>query len=162
MLFAYGSSTQTAPGDTDRYMCSAQQSRFRPTRIVSTTRFVTGSIRETLGPPAFATQTAPGATAMPSGCGPLWMVAVTLFVSGSTREIVSSDEFDSHTAPSPAATASGVGTLILATTTFRVGSIRMSADWVPLIAQTAPSPTASGPPPLTGLIPRPTRIRATT
>jgi hypothetical protein len=125
-------------------------------------RFVAGSIRERLGPPAFATQTAPGETAMPSGCGPTRMVAVTLFTAGSTRETVSSEGFESHTAPSPAATASGVWTLIFATMAFRAGSIRMSVDRALLMAQTAPSPTANGPPPLTGSIPRPTRIAATT
>src|SRR5215470_9967651 len=102
MLFAYGRATQTAWGDANRYVCSAQQSRFGPSRIVATTRFVAGSIRDTLGSPAFATQTAPGVTAMPSGCGPTAMVAVTLFVSGSIREIVSSDGVESHTAPLPA------------------------------------------------------------
>ena len=128
MLFAFGRATQTAPGDANTYVCSAQHSCFEPTRIVVTTRFVAGSIRERLGPPAFATQTAPGDTAMPSGCLPTRTVAVTLFEAGSTREIVSSDGFESHTAPAPAATVSGVCTLILATTAFRLGSIRMSDD----------------------------------
>jgi hypothetical protein len=55
---------------------------------------VTGSIRETLGPPAsakppaFATQTAPGETAMPWGCEPTGMVAATVFVAGSMRVTV--------------------------------------------------------------------------
>ena len=81
-LFPYGTATQTARGDAITLMCSAQQARFGPTRMVATTRFVAGSIRETLGPPAFATQTAPGETAIPSGLGPTSMVAVTLFVRG--------------------------------------------------------------------------------
>src|SRR5438552_18929484 len=92
-------------------MCSAQQARGGPTRIVVTTRFVAGSILETLGPPAFATQTASGATAMPDGCGPTWIVAVTLFVTGSIRETVSSDGQESQTAPSQAPAASGPGPL---------------------------------------------------
>src|SRR5580765_4582418 len=117
-FFPYGTATQTARGDAITFMCSAQQARFGPTRIVATTRFVAGSIRETLGPPAVATQTAPGETAMPSGCGPTGMVAMTLFVAGSTRVTVFNDGLESQTAPSPAAAASGVPTLILATMTF--------------------------------------------
>jgi aspartate carbamoyltransferase catalytic subunit len=70
-------------------MCSEQQAAFEPTRIVATTRFVVGSIRDTLGPPALATQTAPGKTATPAGCGPTGIVAVSLFVEGSTRTTVS-------------------------------------------------------------------------
>ena len=106
-LFPYGTATQTARGDAITLMCSAQQARFGPTGMVATTRFVAGSIRETLGPPAVATHTAPGETAIPSGLGPTWMVAVTLFVEGSMRVTVSSDGLESQTAPSPAATVSG-------------------------------------------------------
>jgi len=45
-------------------------------------------MRETLGPPMFATQTAPGETATRSGCAPTRIVAVTWFVFGSIRETV--------------------------------------------------------------------------
>ena len=45
-------------------------------------------MRETLGPPAFTTHTAPGDTATPTGCEPTWIVARTLFVAGSMREIL--------------------------------------------------------------------------
>jgi hypothetical protein len=45
-------------------MKSEQHARAGPTGIVATTRFDAGSIRETLGPPLFATQTAPGETAI--------------------------------------------------------------------------------------------------
>src|SRR5579859_5508553 len=89
--FAFGTATQTLPPLAVRLICSAQQARFGPTRIVATTRFVAGSMRETLGPPALATQTALGEMAIPAGCGPTWMLAVTLFVAGSMRETVSFD-----------------------------------------------------------------------
>src|SRR3954451_12843707 len=102
-LFPYGTATQTARRDAITLACSAQQARFGPTRMVATTRLVAGSIRETLGPPAFATHTASGSTAIPSGLEPTWMVAVTLFVAGSIRVTVSSDGLESQTAPSPAA-----------------------------------------------------------
>ena len=71
-----------------RLKCSEQQASFGPTGIVATTRFVNGSMRETLGPPAFTTHTAPGDTATPTGCEPTWIVARTLFVAGSMREIL--------------------------------------------------------------------------
>src|SRR5690349_11907443 len=163
-LLQYGTATQTALGDAITFVCSAQQTRFGPTRIVATTRFVAGSIRETLGPSAFATQTAPGETAIPCGCGPTLIVSVTVFVAGSTRVTLFSDGSVSQTAPSPAASASGGFILILSTMAFRAGSIRMSVALPLLIAQTAPSPTAKGPPP-SWPIPgtdRPTRMRATT
>src|SRR5207249_6304701 len=88
---AFGTATQTVSRVAVRLMCSEQQSSFGPTRMVATTRFVAGSMRETLGPPALATQTAPGEMAIPSGCGPTPMLFVTLFVAGSTRETESLD-----------------------------------------------------------------------
>src|SRR5256885_14487864 len=109
-------------------MCSAKRAGGGPRRMVVTTRFVAGSILETLGPPAFATQTASGATAMPEGCGPTWIVAVTLFVTGSIRETVSSDGEESQTAPSPAAPASGAGPVIRAPTAPRAGPARIGLD----------------------------------
>ena len=63
------------------------------------------------------------------------------------RETVSLAGRESQTPPSPAAAASTGNTLIRATTAFRFGSIRISVDSIPLIAQTAPSPTVSAPPP---------------
>src|SRR5213592_969828 len=145
ILFAFGTATQSAPGDATRLMCCEQQASLGPTRIVATTRFVAGSIRETLGPPALATHTAPGETEIPAGCGPTPMVAVTLFVAGSKRETAFPAGCESQTAPSPATAASGGETLIRATTALRLGSIRMSDDSAVLIAQTAPSPTVRGP-----------------
>ena len=91
ILFSFGMPTHTAPYAAIKLKCSEQQATFGPTRIVATTRFVSGSMRETLGPPAFTTQTAPGETAMATGCGPTWIVARTLFVAGSMRETVSSE-----------------------------------------------------------------------
>src|SRR5439155_9121859 len=122
-----------------------------------TTRFAAGSIRETLGPPVSATQTAPGETAIPSGCLPTGIVATTRFVRGSIRETVLSEGCEIQTAPLPAAASlqacGNVGhgllglTLIRAMTVLRFGSIRSSVDALSLIAQTAPSPTANPPDP---------------
>ena len=67
-------------------MCEDPEARIGPTLIVFTTRFVAVSMRVTLGSPAFATHTAPGETAIPSGCGPTRIVALTLLVRGSIRE----------------------------------------------------------------------------
>src|SRR5690349_2163036 len=90
-LLPLGTATQSAPDVTARLMCSKQQVRLGPTRIVATTRSVAGSMRETLGPPALATQTAPGVSARPAGCGPTWIIAVSLFVAGPMRATSSSD-----------------------------------------------------------------------
>ena len=60
---------QTAPPPTPTAMRS-QHAFAGATRIVATTLLVAGSMRETLGPFAFATQTAPGEVAIPSGRGP--------------------------------------------------------------------------------------------
>ena len=86
--FAFGTAAQTAPDTAARLMCSAQQADLGPTRIVAVTRFVAGSIREMLGPPASATQIAPGVRAIPLGCGPTWIFAMTLSVAGSMRTTV--------------------------------------------------------------------------
>ena len=110
-------------------------------------------MRETLGPPMFATHTAPGETAIPTGFGPTWIVAATALVRGSIRETVFREGWVNHTAPLPTANSgrSGVSpsdsTLMRATIAFRFGSIRISVESASLIAQTAPSPTASPPPP---------------
>ena len=74
-----------------------------PTWMVAITRFVDGSMRETLGPPLLPTHTAPGDTAIPKGRDPTLIVAVTSFVCGSMRETVSSVTCVSQTAPLPAA-----------------------------------------------------------
>src|SRR2546428_13730703 len=74
-----------------------------PRRMAPTTRFVTGSMRETLGPPPLATHTAPCDTAIPKGRDPTLIVAVTVFVPGSMRETVSSSTCVTHTAPLPTA-----------------------------------------------------------
>src|SRR5439155_26018002 len=124
-----------------------------PRRMVATTRFVTGSMRETLGPPPLATHTAPCDTAIPKGRDPTLIVAVTVFVPGSMRETVSSSTCVTHTAPLPTAASPHPGgsgghtlsrlSLMLATTAFRSGSIRVSTGPVSLTDQTAPSPTAN-------------------
>src|SRR5712692_2235571 len=71
--------------------------------IVATTRFVAGSIRETLGAPLFTTHTAPGETAIASGCAPTLIRVLAVFECGSTRTTTLSPGKLTHTAPSPAA-----------------------------------------------------------
>src|SRR5690348_17370669 len=44
--FPFGTATQSAPPVAVRLMCSAQQTWVGPTRIVATTRFVAGSMRD--------------------------------------------------------------------------------------------------------------------
>src|SRR6266849_10823195 len=100
--------------------------------MVATTRFVEGSMCETLGPPPLATQTAPGETAIANGRDPTLTVALTVFVAGSIRETLLSSACVTQTAPSPAAASPHPGgcaghslpnlSLTLATTAFRCGS----------------------------------------
>jgi hypothetical protein len=59
-----------------------------PTGIVSTTRFVPGSILETVPSRAFATQTAPAPTATALDPLPTSTVCRTVFVRASTRDTV--------------------------------------------------------------------------
>ncbi len=108
------------------------------TLIVAMTLLVAGSMRDTLGPPAFATQTALGDTAIPCGCGPTGITAVTVFVCGSMRATVLSGTREIQTAPSPAAASpqlAGNGghellglSVIWAATALVAGSIRDSVD----------------------------------
>ena len=114
------------------------------------------------GPPPSATQTAPGQTAIPDGCGPTRMLAISLFVAGSTRSPCPSTGRRARRHRRLRLPSGGERTLIRATTAFLAGSIRMSVDSASLIAQTAPSPTANAPPPSGGGAPRPSGIRATT
>ncbi len=144
-----GTATQTASSRAVIDMCSAQQAARGPTRIVATTRFVAGSMRDTPGPPMSATQTASRDTASPAGCRPAAMVAVTVFVDGSMRDTRSLPTvWETQTAPAPAATASpGPMSSTRASIVFVCGSIRKSVDVVSFTTQRAPSPAASAPPP---------------
>ena len=81
----------------------SEPARAGPSRTVATTLLVAGSMRETVGPPAFATQTAPGVTAIATGYLPTGMVAVTPLVDGSMRKTVLSPALGTQTAPLPAA-----------------------------------------------------------
>ena len=64
-----------------------------PTLVVFVTRFVFGSIRETVPPKRLATQTESGPVATVLGPRPTGMVKRTLLRSGSIRETVSSRLF---------------------------------------------------------------------
>ena len=78
-----------------------------PTSIVASTRFASGSTRETVPPRLFATHTAPPPAAIPVGLAPTRIVWVTAAVSVSMRETVSSCVSATQTAPSPTAIADG-------------------------------------------------------
>ncbi len=153
-LAALGTLTQTAPASAATAM-SSEQHGTDPMRTVATTLFVAGSILETLGPPLFTTQTAPGVVAIPSGWGPTGIVAASELVLGSIRKTLLSNIRAIHSAPLPAAASpqlpgrsvhmffDAMG--VRATTVFVAGSIRNKIGTVSLVAQTAPSPTASAP-----------------
>src|SRR5207249_877787 len=57
-----------------------------PVRIVATTSFDSGSIRDTVEPSKWATHTAPAAAMSPSGPFPTFTVAATVPASGSSTE----------------------------------------------------------------------------
>src|SRR5204863_3132171 len=107
-------------------------------------------MRETLGVPLSTTHTAPGVVATPSGCGPTGIGAPTELSRGSMRKTVSSDTREIHTASLPVAASpqlpgsSGHALcdliLMRATTAFFFGSMRISAETVSLVVQTAPPP----------------------
>ena len=154
MLAALGTLTQTAPAPAATAM-SSEQHGTGPIRTVATTWFVAGSILETLGPPLFTTQTAPGVVAIPSGCGPTGIVAASELSCGSIRRTLSSYTRAIQSAPLPAAASpqlpgksvqaffDAMG--VRATTVFVAGSIRIKIGTASLVAQTAPSPTARAP-----------------
>src|SRR5690242_719392 len=154
-LSALGRLTQIAPAPAATAMWSEQHACAGPIRTVATTVFVAGSIRETLGPPLFTTQTAPGVVAIPSGCRPTGIVAATELSRGSIRKTASSNRRAIQSAPLPAAASpqlpgksaqrffDAMGAR--ATTVFVPGSIRIKIGTASLVAQTAPSPTARAP-----------------
>ena len=71
------------------------------------TRFVRGSMRETVPERLFATHTAPAPTAMPEGSRPTGISASTERVAGSIRDTVPSRLFATQIAASPAAIGPG-------------------------------------------------------
>src|ERR1051325_11394976 len=78
---------------------NARGNGFPSTAIVSTTRFVAGSMRETVLDRTLGTNTVPSpAIAALSGPWPTGIVATTLRVEGSMRETVLSSEFETQTA----------------------------------------------------------------
>ena len=134
--------TQTAPPPTARAV------GVTPTVTVCTTRFVSGSMRETVPSSEFATQTAPGPTAMPLGSRPTSIRCTTTPVSGSTRETVPSSPFVTHTEPSPTATLVGpLPTGTSATSRFDPASIAATefaeAEVSPGLSSPASSMTAT-------------------
>jgi len=80
---------------------TAMSSGRPPTLIVVTTRFVLGSIRETVPSALFATQTVPAPTATLAGISPTPIVLMTRPLTGSRRKTELSAPFVSQTAPAP-------------------------------------------------------------
>ena len=78
-----------------------------PTGIAWTTRFVCGSIRDTVPSNEFATQTAPAPTAIPLGIAADVDPLDDDARPGSMRDTVPSRAFVTHTDPSPTATLVG-------------------------------------------------------
>jgi hypothetical protein len=69
----------------------------RPTWIVATTLFLSGSMRETVPSPESSTQTPPSPTAIAVGRGPTRIVPATVFVRGSIRVTVLASAFATQT-----------------------------------------------------------------
>jgi hypothetical protein len=123
--------TQTRPSAT------ATSCGLAPTGIVTVTRPLAGSIRETVPSPVFATQTPPAPTAMPSGRRPTGIVRRTVPVRASMRATASSSESVTHAAPAPSAMstgppATGIGLLVPVR-----GSIRLTTAAGPSATHTA-------------------------
>src|SRR5215208_3634960 len=78
-----------------------------PTRIVSTTRLVSGEITDSVPSWRLATHTLPGSTATPDGPCPTSTDWRIVCVSVSTRETTSRYSSVTQTAPAPAAIAEG-------------------------------------------------------
>src|SRR5215218_5267852 len=76
----------------------------RPVGIVSTTRFVAGSIRLTVLPPSFGTQTCPATASRFTGLVPTLIVATTRRLFESMRVTVLLPLLATQIAPSVAAT----------------------------------------------------------
>ncbi len=159
-----GQRPRAVPPVAVRLICSAQHARFGPTRIVATTRFVAGSMRETLGPPAFGD---------PDGAGRdgdsarlrTDMDARRHFVRGrvDARDRVVRTDRRARLRRRRRPSLRVEETLIRATIGILApGRSGISVASAALIAHTAPSPTVRAPPPNGAGAPRPSGMRATT
>ena len=113
-----------------------------PRSIVFVTRFVRGSMRETVPERLFATQTAPAPTAMPDGSRPTGISALTERVAGSIRATVPSRLFTTQIAPAPAAIGPGPLPIGIVSVT-APDAIRCTVLSVLSETHRAPAPTAS-------------------
>ena len=128
-----------------------------PTSIVFATRFVRGSIRETVPDRLFATHTAPAPTAMPEGRCPTGILASTARVEGSIRVTVPSRLLATQIASRLAAMAAGPSPsgIVSVTAPSPAATIRRSVLSLLSVTQTAPAPTAMP----VGLLPTSKRSR---
>jgi hypothetical protein len=85
----------------------ANTSKTRRTRKRRTTRFVRGSIRMTLSPAKFPTQTAPAAAVIPQGCAPTLIRATTVLLAGSILTTSPVPKRLAHADPAANATEQG-------------------------------------------------------
>src|SRR6266480_44284 len=111
-----------------------------PTAIVFITRFVAGSMRETVFEPTLGTKTVPSAaTAGFSGWESTWIFASTFRVRGSSRQTESDRRFETQIAVFDAARERGPSPTRIALTLFVRASIRkiLCPSWAP--TQTAPA-----------------------
>src|SRR6266480_2000067 len=112
-----------------------------PTGIVLITRFVAGSIRETVLEARLGTKTEPSsATAGFSGCEPTWIFATTLRVRGSSRQTESERRFETQIPAGDAASERGPSPTRIATILFVRTLIRKILCPVSAPTQTAPAP----------------------
>jgi hypothetical protein len=113
-----------------------------PTDVSLSTRFVAGSILETVFEPLFGTYTVPSsAIAGFAGARPTGIVATTFSVRVLTRETVFAFWLFTHTAVGETASPEGPLPTTIERRRFRLGSMRQIRRPVSSPTQTAPAPT---------------------
>src|SRR6266567_1464252 len=135
----FATATQTAPSAT------AMPWGLKPSRMVFTTWFVRGSMREIVPAAWFVTQIAPAPAASASGSSPVGMIASTLPVAASIRQTAFLPRQGTQADPKP--TATSVGWLPTAMRLIRLvpASIRHTVPSPTFATQAAPAPNATCP-----------------
>ena len=130
-------------GDPDCIVGRGEVAQFGATSIRAISRFVVGSIRDTV-PDLFDVQKEPWPQAAPSGPSATLIVATGRFVAGSMRVTVPADQSALHAEPPPNPTPIGPSpTRMWATTRFVSGSMRTTSSPAKFATQTAPAPIAT-------------------
>src|SRR6266568_242875 len=135
----FATATQTAPRAT------AMPWGLKPSRMVFTTWFVRGSMREIVPAAWFVTQIAPAPAASASGSSPVGMIASTLPVAASIRQTAFLPRHGTQADPKP--TATSVGWLPTGMRLIRLvaASIRQTVPSPTFATQAAPAPNATWP-----------------